>query len=126
MKKTTPIIQLECANSNYFGEFELDYFHDALIEYLLNEIERVYWNKNQKEWNRIDNPKIKGISYRPYYWGDSEKEQELPNLKIGKQEIRWYKHPGRSQTCSIEFSPEEWKNWFDEAIELIQKNDRNY
>lgn len=99
---------------------------DALITYLLAEIERVYWNKNQKQWDGHDDPKLDGVVFNPYYWGDDEKELDKPNLafpKLSPQEIRWYKHPGRGQSSSLSMDPEEWIKWFTDALEVIRAND---
>jgi hypothetical protein len=123
MKKYSPELG-QLGFGNPFGEYVMDDFSIALTEYLFEEIGRIYWNINQKDWDEED-PEIKGITYNPYYWGESPAKQKLPNFKIkgSKQEIRWYKYPGRGQTCTIDFSPEEWKEWFESALKLIRKNE---
>jgi hypothetical protein len=35
---------------NPTGIYELPEFAEALLKYLLDEIERIYWNVNQKKW----------------------------------------------------------------------------
>jgi len=55
---------------NPSGEYKCPEFVDALLNYLCQEISRVYWNVNQKEWDEYENPRIPNIEYRPYYWGD--------------------------------------------------------
>lgn len=54
---------------NPWGEYECPHWVDALVRELLREIERVFWNKNQREWDRCEDPKIPGVEFRPYYWG---------------------------------------------------------
>lgn len=111
---------------NPTGNFGTSEWVDALIAYLLDEIERVHWNKYQKEWGRYEDPKLNGVTFNPYYWGDDEKEAEKPNLKFDSgsgQEIYWYKHPGRGQSSLIYFGKTEWINWFNAALEIIRKND---
>lgn len=112
---------------NPSGEFEMKDFETALTDYLFEEIERIYWNTNQDEWDRHEDPKMKDIEFRPYYWGEDKKEMSLPNFKIkgSPQEIRWYKHIGRSQTSAIKWNEKEWRKWFDDALIIIRKNDKN-
>ena len=57
---------------NATGEYDCPNFVDAFLEHICREIERVYWNIHQKEWDGYSgvDPQIPGIEYRPYYWGD--------------------------------------------------------
>lgn len=111
---------------NPTGDYGTEDFADALIEALLCEIERVYWNKQQKRWDRHDKPMLAGVEFRPYWWGDEDSpEAEKPNLKFdfSPQEIRWYKYPGRGQSCTLQWNEREWRVWFDEALKVICDND---
>lgn len=117
---------------NPTGDFETEEWADALVEGLLAEIDRVYWNKNQKEWNRCADPSLDGIEFNPYYWGDIEStdpedvaEREKPNLKFSFSplEIRWYKHPGRGQSSNLDWSPAEWCAWYVLALRVIRASD---
>lgn len=98
-------------------------FVDAFIDSLLQEISIAYWNINQENWDPLDDPKIKGIEYRPFYWGDDQEEIDKPNLKFdfSSQEIKWYKYPGRGQTSLIDFTEHEWIEWYEEAYKLISR-----
>lgn len=110
---------------NPHGDFETPEWVDALIDKLLSEIERVCWNTQQVEWDRYGDPKLPGVIFRPYYWGDKAEEAEKPNLvfAFSPQEIRWYKHPGRGQSAAIEFSNSQWIEWFGKALDLIREAD---
>jgi len=123
MSKEPEIGQMAFGNPT--GEYGTESFADALVNGLLDEIERVYWNVNQEEWNRPSDPKIPGLQCRAYDWSEDEKTVGLPNLKFdfSPQEIRWYKHPGRGQSCSLQWTAEEWKNWYDQALDVICKAD---
>ena len=114
----------QIAFGNPTGDFGTEEWQDALLDYLLEEIDRIYWNKNQRKWNRQD-PEFKGVIFNPYYWGEDEKEASKPNFKIKGMslEIRWYKYPGRGQSVNAEFSKEEWLEWFNKALEVIRKNE---
>ena len=80
-----------------------------MLDYLLDEIGRVFWNVNQREWKLGYDPKIPGVEVRPYYWGDeTDKEATKPNFKFGEAEIRWYKYPGRGMTVNVDWGPEKW------------------
>ena len=71
----------QIAFGNPTGDYGTEEWQDALLDYLLEEIDRIYWNNNQEEWNRRD-PEFSGVEFRPYYWGDNEKEASKPNFKI--------------------------------------------
>lgn len=109
---------------NPVGKFETYNYQDALILSLISEMETVYWNKNQKEWDRYSDPGFVGITFRPYYWGDNEEEAAKPNLTVAfsEQEIRWYKHPGRSMTVTLDWTPEQWADWYEKSYQLIWSN----
>lgn len=55
---------------NPTGTYDCPDFVEALIASLFDEIERVYWNKNQQEWDRETDPEFPGITVRPYSWGE--------------------------------------------------------
>lgn len=110
---------------NPTGNYGTKEWHDALISEILREIGRVYWNKNQVNWDGLVNPNFEGVQVRPYYWGDDEEEEALPNLRFdfSEQEIRWYKYPGRGQSCTLDWSNDEWIEWFNKGLEVIRSND---
>ena len=106
-----------------FGGWECPDYVEALLDSLLKEIERVYWNINQKKWDLYEDPKLKDIEYRPYYWGEDEKEAIKPNFKYGKIEIRWYKHVGRGMTINKNMTRYKWVEWFNECLKVIRDQD---
>ena len=108
---------------NPVGEYECPEFIESMINYLFDEIERVCWNKNQKSWEELEDPKFKGIKIRPYYWGDDEREMAKPNFTFKEVELRWYKHRGRSMTLNVSKDLQGWVNWFDECLKCIRKNE---
>jgi len=118
----------QIAFGNPTGDYGTEEWQDALIEYLIEEIKRVYWNKNQKELVDFDDCNLKEIEIRDYDWGEDEKEKTKPNLKFNfsPQEIRCYKYFGRGQSCSLKWKANEWIDWFDKAMEVIGKNEPNY
>lgn len=74
----------------------------ALLEHIEAEMERLYWNKYQEEYEspfrntgaRFDN----GVfSVRAFNWGDEDDDEDddEPNFVCGPMRVRWYKHLGR-------------------------------
>lgn len=106
---------------NPTGQHEMLPYQDALVRDVLREVERVFWNLNQRQFDLASGDTLPGLELRPYYWGTDEDKQALSNLKIGEQEIRWYKHPMRGSTCTLEWGPEQWVRWFDFAMAFIQR-----
>ena len=123
MSKEPELGQLAFGNPT--GGYGTPEFADALISYLLEEIKRIYWNKKQEELECLSNCDLKSIELREYYWGDDKTEAVKPNLKFEglEQEIRWYKYPGRGQSCKIEMTEKEWKEWFENALKIIRNNE---
>ena len=116
----------QMAFGNPTGSFEVPEWVDALIDSLLREIERVYWNHHQEEWDRFIDPGLKGVIYHSYYWGEDPNKQGEPNLAFSgaSQEIRWYKYPGRGSSCSVLFEDSnQWVDWYNYALEKIRANE---
>lgn len=102
------------AFGNPTGEFASPEYVDAFIDYILYRMELIFWNREQRQWDRTEDPKILGIEFRPYWWGDEDSEEaDKPNLAFGEAHIRWYKHPGRGQTVNVDWKPDQWVEWFD-------------
>ena len=108
---------------NPVGEYTCPEFVEALIKYVLDEIERIFWNENQREWDHIEDPKISNIKYNTYYWGEDEEQASSPNFSYDGVELRWYKHFGRSMTLNCEKSIEDWIKWFDKCLVEVRSND---
>lgn len=113
----------QIAFGNPVGEYQSNDFIEALLENIFNEIERVYWNKNQVQWDQNNDPDIKGIEFKRYYWGDDEKEKSKPNFTFKKVEIRWYKHPFRSATVNVSMTEKQWIQWFYDCLGVIRKSE---
>ena len=106
-------------NEELGEEFEVPEHGRALLLYLLSEIGRVYWNREQKTWDlpAMPDPKIPGLQVRPFNWAD---DNALPNFVFGDVEIRWYKHPGRGLSCNRDLDASAWIKWFGECLSAIQ------
>lgn len=107
---------------NSTGQYGADAFVAALIAGLLDAIDTVYWNIYQRHWDKHSNPGLPGVVFNAYCWDDADEEAcSKPNLvfAFSRQEIRWYKHSGRSQSFTEDFSAEEWHLWYNAAHALI-------
>ena len=54
------------------GPYEMSQIGDACLQAVMEELGRVYGNRHQRSWNREDDPRITGLIFRPYYWGDCD------------------------------------------------------
>ena len=107
--------------------YEMPDYAAALVCAIVDKIETVFWNRNQYEWDRREDPRVPGLTFRPYYWGDDDSEAALPNLVLEgwqDQEIRWYKHVGRDMMCTHNYTPDMWVKWFDAALATVRAADR--
>lgn len=89
------------------GWIFLEAKYEALIRGLLNviknELDRNYWNKNQREMESpFDNTGAPDfvtdyMTIRSYNWN----ENELPNLDTDRLKVFWYKHSGRGVMAMV-------------------------
>lgn len=91
----------------------------ALVLHLYHEIDRVFWNVNQRPWNEED-PGIPGLVWRRYDWNADD---IVPNMEFGRLKIRWYKRIGRGMESSDTQDAQDWVKWFDECLEAIHSID---
>ena len=104
---------------NKAGAFDCPDFVDAMIQFLLWRTGLVFWNRKQREWDRIEDPGIQGVKFRPYCWDEDSTEADKPNLAFDGVEIRWYKYPGRGMSVNKDWTPVELVAWFDKIHKLL-------
>lgn len=108
-------------------EYAVPEFVTALLEYVIEDIGRVYGNRFQKRWDEYEDPQIPGVEYRTYWWGEEDApEADLPNFAFGGVELRWYKHPGRSMSANREMDAGEWASWFQECLAQVRAVDTEW
>lgn len=82
---------------------EYDYLVQAVLNRIRNELDRLYWNKNQKEMiSPFDNSGAPTFStdvftVRSYNWDENIE----PNFETEKMKIWWYKHSNRGLCVKI-------------------------
>lgn len=78
----------------------------AVLGRINEEMERLYWNANQKElcspfFNWGTEYKDDTFEVYAYYWGDDEDLERRPNFKYGDFECTWCKHYTRGLNWSF-------------------------
>ncbi len=106
-----------------YAEFATGDLGEACVRAVLDEIHRVFWNVHQKKWDEYTDPEIKGVIFRPYYWGEEETEALKPNLAAHGVEVRWYKHPGRGETVATDMTPDGWSAWLSATLTSVRAAD---
>jgi len=102
-----------------YATYEPGPLGEAALRYVLHEIKRVYGNREQMDWDEHTDPGIPGIVFRPYYWGDDETQQTLPNFESAEVEIRWYKNPWRGVSVAKDMQPTDWDAWLRETLRCV-------
>lgn len=108
------------------GDYGTDELGDACTSHVLAEIDRVFWNRNQKQWDRHEDPKIPGVEFRPYNWDEGDPNRDAPNLCLAgdnQVEIRWYKHPMRGGSVNRKMAPADWYDWLNQVLAVIRAAD---
>ena len=125
VKRYAPELGQFAFGSQAWQSYEMPEYAEALLNYIFDEIERVYWNINQKQWERYQDPKLKQIKIRPYWWGDeNSKMAKLANFEYNGVGVSWYKYPGRGMSVDVKWKPTEWVYWFDGCMEHLRKLDK--
>lgn len=75
----------------------------SVLDKIRKEMDRLYWNKYQKEMNSpFDNSgeeySNNTFTVRSYYWGDEPDRVDLPNFEYDGIKVYWYKHSNRGTT----------------------------
>src|ERR1044072_633897 len=92
-----------------YKAFAVPEIWDAALSFLREELDRVMWNREQREYaspfgntgNSFECPSFK---VEAYCW-DDERNQPF-NFKWRGVEISWYKYLGRGMSANIELSPD--------------------
>jgi hypothetical protein len=104
--------------------YPLSNIGEAAFWHLLErEFEIVYWNQNQKEFDRyVPYEEFAGCEWRSYNWSAKD-EIEEPNFECLEVRFWWYKYPGRGQESNVDYDGNQWADWLDRAMKSIDKYD---
>lgn len=101
----------------------------AVLNRIRNEMDRLYFNKYQKEMNSpFDNTgesyETSVFSVRAYSWSDDEEEQRKPNFQYGDFTAEWYKHSGRGTcvTSKAEITADFLAKMLEDCFEAMRKD----
>lgn len=107
-------------------------FINALFLGIRRELERLYWNKNQKEmvspFDNTGNATYTNptFSISAYNWGteDNELEDTKPNFQYKGFSLWWYKYAGRGMyaRCDVPVDPEYLYQMYTDCIESLHKD----
>jgi hypothetical protein len=112
---------------NKWEDYEIPEYANALLQHLIEEMKRVYWNNKQELFNECQYTKINKVVYRPYYWGEDSRAKQKPNFYIlgDKVQVFWYKHPGRGMSVNRKMSMKGWIDWFNRVLKRLWKADKS-
>jgi hypothetical protein len=93
----------------------------SLFVGIQQEWERVWWNIHQQQFHDHDSGDMGALHWRPYVYQSDE--DAGPNFWLDghPMRVRWYKHPGRSMSCSQNLSPAEWVAWHDAVMAELER-----
>lgn len=108
-----------------------DKLMNAVLIKIRKELDRLYWNRNQKEMESpFDNT---GAEYsndtftvRAYNWNEDEEDIiAKPNFEWGPIRVYWYKHEGRGNTIYAKIGyddPAIYSHMLNKCIEALKKD----
>lgn len=112
-------------NTNQNQQYNCPHYIIALLNEIDNQLLRIMWNKNQKEYespfgntgNKFFN---KVFQVQAYEWNEDIEQQF--NFKYKDIEISWYKYLGRDTTINKEITPEEAVDMFNDCIDSLKED----
>lgn len=122
-------------NTNKNQNYPCPEYVVALLQRLDKELCRVYWNKNQKEYdspfqntgNRFAN---NVFEVQAYSWNDDEHQQYNFKFYFGDKanikdiEISWYKYLGRDTTVNQVLDSDIYVDMFNRCLHSILEMDK--
>lgn len=112
-------------NTNQNQQYSCPHYVIALLNEIDNQLSRIMWNKNQKEYespfgntgNKFFN---KVFQVQAYDWNEDIEQQF--NFKYKDIKISWYKYLGRDTTINKEITPEEAVDMFNDCINSLKED----
>lgn len=105
----------------------MTYLIRATLDYIREELDRLYWNKYQKQMDSpFDNTgneyKNDTFSVYAYRWNDNE--DNLPNFSYKGFRAYWYKHSNRGLywKCDEEVTAEYLEKMIEECVSSIEQD----
>lgn len=118
-KMFTPELGQVFFDVNNIYKYEVPIFVIAMLRYIKEEIERIYFNIYQEIYDK-ENINFDSVKWREYYWGNNKKIKNYPNFEFENVKIKWYKRLGRSMSCNISQTEKKWVSWFNRCLKTLQ------
>ena len=98
---------------------------EAAFWFLLDhEFEIVYWNQKQKSFDRYaPYEEFAGCKWRAYNWSTEDESEVEANFECLEVKFWWYKYPGRSMECDVDYDGNQWAGWLNRALKMIHSYD---
>lgn len=116
--------------------FEVSELGTAIIDRVVREMERVMWNRTQKEYlpptssRGADTFECDAFIMRTYCWcgGSTHPDGCPPNLEWHSRSVTvsWYKHFWRGASVSEDLSPDDWNEFLEEALASVSAMDKTF
>lgn len=101
-------------------------FVEAGMRQLALEIERVEWNRTQKQYeaptrNNGEHYETSVFEMHAYYWGEEQCLIERPNFRCGDFEVYWYKYCGRGMSMNRQIDANEFFIMLDRCLASVRE-----
>lgn len=110
--------------SNNVKKYNCEKYLVALLRDIARELERVMWNRTQKEYanpfensGNVDGFKNDIFEVHAFDWNEDSDQQY--NFKYKDVEISWYKYLGRDVSINREISPEYAIRMYNNCIKSL-------
>lgn len=110
-------------------------FIDAVLRDIRRELDRLYWNKNQKQMDSpFDNtgaPEYSNDTFkvRSYDWDMAEESEDSPpNFEYKTLKLWWYKYQGRGTyvVADEDVTPEFIYQMYTDCMKALKDSEEDY
>lgn len=98
-------------------------YASALLRAVMANLEHTYALRKNAVWDRVRDPVVSGLVYRPYV--QDQEETGLGNLEVEGVSIQWYRFPGNYDYSDREWSEGEWCAWYDRVCTRLASGTLN-
>jgi hypothetical protein len=112
-----------------FKQYEGSELLDAALRAISNELDRVMWNIEQKEYSSpFDNTgnqfECDTFKAHAYSWND---EEDQPwNFKWRDVEVSWYKWSGRGLSTNKPLAPDLISEMLDDCLAAVRRHEKEH
>lgn len=114
-------------------DFQVPEFVTWLLHGVRYNIGRVYWNINQTEWDgggfhrEAFEHENHHCGIERITWSNHRNEDTyIPNVAFDGVYIYWYKYLGRGMSANVNYTNDQWIEWFNKLMEVIRKHEEKH